>query len=118
MKLIKYLFFILVLIGSLIFLVKLNELNSPNGELIHVKIPFTQDRFEDGINIWIVMVSTFSAGVILGFIIALIQLIAQKREVISLRSTLRKLQSELDSLRNQSIEDDIAIDERTESIDL
>ena len=46
---------------------------------------------------------------IIGFIIALIQIISQKAEIISLKSTLRKANNELDSLRNQDLDDDIEL---------
>ena len=50
-----------------------------------------------------------SIGVFIGFIIALIQIISQKAEIISLKSTLRKANDELDSLRNQDLDDDIEL---------
>jgi len=45
--------------------------------------------------------------------LALFQIISQKSEVISLRSKLRRLQVELDSLRNQAISDDIILSDDT-----
>jgi len=56
--------------------------------------------------------------VIIGFLTALIQIIAQKREVISLKSKVRRLQVELDSLRNQSVEDEIIISDTDEGLNL
>ena len=55
MKLLKYLLFIIILIGSLIFLVELNQLNIINGESIKIKIPFLVDSnlYSDGFNVWI-----------------------------------------------------------------
>ena len=111
MKLLKYLLFIIILIGSLIFLVELNQLNIINGESIKIKIPFLVDSnlYADGFNVWIVLVSTLTAGVFIGFFIALLQIISHKSEIISYRSRLKRLQVELDSLRNQAIDDDIEI---------
>ena len=40
MKLIKYLIWILLLMGSLVFLVQLNELNQFEGNILSIKIPF------------------------------------------------------------------------------
>ena len=109
MKLIKYLLWILVLMGSLVFLVQLNELNQFDGNAMTIQIPFLVDlpEYENGFNVWMVLVMTLTTGVIIGFLLALVQIISQKSEVFSLKSKLRRLQVELDSLRNESIEDDI-----------
>ena len=65
----------------------------------------------DGIKVWEAIILTLSAGVFLGFIIALFQMIAQKSEIISLKSKIRRLNSELDNLRNHDIDDDIEIND-------
>ena len=111
MKLLKYLLFIIILIGSLIFLVELNQLNTINGESVNIKIPFLVEsgNYVNGFNVWIVLVGTLTAGVFIGFFIALLQIISQKSEIMSFRSKLKRLQVELDSLRNQAIDDDIEI---------
>ena len=111
MKLIKYLVWILLLMGSLVFLVKFNELNQFDGNPLAIKIPFFVDipSYEDGFKVWLVLVMTLTTGVIIGFLLALFQILSQKREVFSLKSQLRRIQVELDSLRNQSVEDDMEI---------
>ena len=111
MKLIKYLIWILLLIVSLVFLVQLNELNQFDGNSLTIKIPFLVDlpQYENGFNVWMVLVMTLTTGVVIGFILALFQIISQKSEVFSLKSKLRKVQVELNSLRNESIEDDIEL---------
>ena len=111
MKLIKYLLWILLLMGSLVFLVQLNELNQFEGNILTIKIPFLVDMpgYENGFNVWMVLVMTLTAGVIIGFLLALFQIISQKSEVFSLKSKLRRVHVELDSLRNESIEDDIML---------
>ena len=110
MKLIKYLIWILLLMGSLVFLVQLNELNQFDGNVLTIKIPFlNMPRYENGFNVWIVLVMTLTAGVVIGFLLALFQIISQKSEVFSLKSKLRRIQAELDSLRNDSIDDDIVL---------
>ena len=115
MKLIKYLIWILLLMGSLVFLVKLNELNQFDGNVLTIKIPFlNMPQYENGFNVWIVLVMTLTAGVVIGFLLALFQIISQKSEVFSLKSKLRRIQAELDSLRNESIDDDIVL---TDEID-
>ena len=115
MKLIKYLIWILLLMGSLVFLVQLNELNQFDGNALTIKIPFLIDfpQYENGFNVWMVLVMTLTAGVVIGFILALFQIISQKSEVFSLKSNLRRVQVELDSLRNESIDDDIELTDET-----
>ena len=117
MKLLKYLVFILILIGSLIFLVELNNLNTVDGQPISIKVPYlvTSPEYVDGFNVWMALVGTLTAGVLIGFFLAFFQIISQKSEVISLRSKLRRLQVELDSLRNQAIDDDIILSDDTKS---
>ena len=111
MKLIKYLLWILLLMGSLVFLVQLNELNQFEGNILTIKIPFLLDMpgHENGFNVWMVLVMTLTAGVIIGFLLALFQIISQKSEVFSLKSKLRRVHVELYSLRNESIEGDIIL---------
>jgi len=118
MKLIKYLIWILLLMGSLVFLVQLNELNHFDGNILTIKIPFLIDMpgYENGLNVWMVLVMTLTAGVVIGFLLALFQIISQKSEVFSLKSKLRRIQAELDSLRNESIDEDfILTDEMDDS---
>jgi len=120
MKLIKYLLWILLLMGSLVFLVQLNELNQFEGNILTIKIPFLVDipGYENGFNVWMVLVMTLTAGVIIGFLLALFQIISQKSEVFSLKSKLRRVQVELDSLRNESIEDDIILTDEVDDSSL
>ena len=118
MKLIKYLFWVLLLMGCLVFLVKFNELNQFDGNPLAIKIPFLVDipDYENGFKVWLVFVMTLTLGVIIGFILALFQIVSQKKEVFSLKSQLRRVHVELDSLRNQSVEDDMEIiDEMNDS---
>ena len=120
MKLIKYLLWILLLMGSLVFLVQLNELNQFEGNILTIKIPFLVDipGYENGFNVWMVLVMTLTAGVIIGFLLALFQIISQKSEMFSLKSKLRRVQVELDSLRNESIEDDIILTDEVDDSSL
>mgnify|MGYP001160787502 FL=1 len=118
MKLIKYLFWVLLLMGSLVFLVKFNELNQFDGNPLVIKVPFLVDipSYENGFKVWLVLVMTLTSGVIIGFLLAFFQILSQKKEVFSLKSKLRRVHVELDSLRNQSVEDDMEIiDEMNDS---
>ena len=120
MKLIKYLLWILLLMGSLVFLVQLNELNQFEGNILTIKIPFLVDipEYENGFNVWMVLVMTLTAGVIIGFLLALFQIISQKSEEFSLKSKLRRVQVELDSLRNESIENDFILTDEVDDSSL
>ena len=112
MKLIKYILFIIILIISAVFIKELDSLNVlADGTPIKVKIPYLTNAvgFGEGLDVWQAIIFTLSIGVFIGFIIALIQIISQKAEIISLKSTLRKTNNELDSLRNQDLDDDIEL---------
>ena len=126
MKLLKYFLFIAILIASLFFFVKLDSMNVvrdlanlDSGSPIKIQIPFLIDNpsFEDGFEVWVVLLGTLSIGVIVGFLMALFQIISQKSDLIKTRSKLKKLQLELDSLRNQAIDDDIEITDELEELD-
>ena len=66
--------------GSLVFLVKLNELNQFEGNTLVIKIPFLTDMagYENGFNVWMVLVMTLTAGVIIGFLLALFHIICNR----------------------------------------
>ena len=63
---------------------------------------------------WQILIS-MGLGVIIGFILAMFQILSQKGEIYSLRSKVRKMQVELDSLRNESIEDEIELKDETDN---
>ena len=112
MKLFKYMLFIVILIFSIVFIIKLNELNTFDQGPLRVKIPGIQSIEginPEGIKVWEAVIFSLSIGVFIGFIIALFQMIAQKTEIISLKSNIRRLKNELDNLRNNAIEDDVEI---------
>jgi hypothetical protein len=102
--------------GSLWFLLEFNKLNQPDGDAMTIRIPFLVDvpGYEKGFEIWRVLIMTLTTGVVIGFILALFQILSQKSEVFSLKSKLRRMQVELDSLRNESIDDDIVITDETD----
>ena len=105
MKLIKYIISVLLIIGSVYFFLELNELNKQDGNSIRIKIPFIERNNEIvDFKITEVFISIFTIGFLSGFLIALIQILSQKAEMISVRSKLKKVQTELNDLRNQSIE--------------
>ena len=111
MKLLKYFLFLMILSSSIYFLIELNELNMVEGDPIKIKIPFitNEEAFPGGLNVWMVLLITFTLGVVLGFVISLIQMISLKSETITLKSKNKKIQIELDALRNQGLEDELDI---------
>ena len=74
-----------------------------------IKIPFIENSSSlvDGFNVWVILLMTFTLGVVLGFVISLIQMISLKGETITLKSKNKKIQIELDALRNQGIDDEL-----------
>ena len=113
MKLLKYVFFIIILISCIVFIIQLDKLNTLESGPIMIKFPYlsSMKNFENGIQVWEAIILTLSIGVFIGFIIALFQLISQKSEILSLKSKIRRLTNELDNLRNQSLDDDIDIED-------
>ena len=73
MKLFKYILFVVVLIMSIIFIIKLNQLNIVDQEPTKIKFPYIIkfDGYEQGIQVWEAIILTLSIGVFLGFSIAL-----------------------------------------------
>ena len=113
MKLLKYILFIIILIVSVKFIMELDTLNINSDNLpIKIKIPYLTDVSNldsEGMKVWQAVILTLSLGVFIGFVIALIQIISQKSEIISLKSNLRKSQNELDNLRNQNLDEDVPL---------
>ena len=109
MKLLKYFLFLIILSTSIYFLIELNEINMIDGQPIKIKIPFIENSSSlvDGFNVWVILLMTFTLGVVLGFLISLIQMISLKSETITLKSKNKKIQIELDALRNQGIDDEL-----------
>ena len=123
MKLLKYVLFIVILIFSVKFIMELDALNvMDDGTSVTIKIPYITNESgldSGGMKVWQAVILTLSLGVFIGFIIALIQIISQKSEIISLKSNLRKSQNELDNLRNQTLDEDVPLfDEITDEEDI
>ena len=112
MKLIKYIINLIILTGSLIFLKRLSDLNIINDKNLLIKIPFLDNSTGQGyqeFEVWVVVLGILTVGVLLGFFIALFQILSQKGELMSVRSKLKRLQIEIDNLRNESIDEDIIL---------
>ena len=116
MTLIKYIINLIVLTGTLFFLKKLSDINETiDGQTLMIKIPFlsnqaTGESFQE-FPVWIIVLGMLTIGVLLGFFIALFQILSQKGELVSMKSKLKRLQVEIDTLRNESIHEDIELND-------
>ena len=116
MKLIKYIINLIILTGTVVFLKKLSDINETiNGETLMIKIPFlgnqlSGESFQE-FPVWIIVLGMLTVGVLLGFFIALFQILSQKGELVSMRSKVKRLQVEIDNLRNESIGEDIELND-------
>ena len=114
MKLIKYIINLIILTGRIYFLLDLSKINElETGEKMTVKIPFISGQASTPyeLEVWLAVLAVLTVGVLLGFFIAIFQILSQKGELISTRSKLKRLQIEIDNLRNESIDEDIDIDD-------
>ena len=112
MKLIKYIINLVILTVSLVFLKQLSALNVIDDKNLLIKIPFLDNGSGQGyqeFEVWVVVLGILTVGVLLGFLIALFQILAQKGELMTTRSKLKRLQVEIDNLRNESIDEDIML---------
>ena len=64
-----------------------------------------------------ILFGTFAFGVIMGFLIPVIQYISAKGEVRKLRKEAKKLRSELNDLRNVGIESELEVEEDNPLVD-
>ena len=116
MKLIKYIINLIILTGTVVFLKKLSDINETiDGETLMIKIPFlgnqlSGESFQE-FPVWIIVLGMLTVGVLLGFFIALFQILSQKGELVSMRSKVKRLQVEIDNLRNESIDEDIELND-------
>ncbi len=103
MRLLK-LFVIIILIIAFGTLLYQNQILNPDPITI-----WLYPNYQIQLLLPIILALTFFTGSILGFLIALFQIISEKKDSMSLRTRVKRLQVELDSLRNYAIEDDIDI---------
>ena len=143
MKLLKYFLFIAMLISTAWYITELEDSNRMNDILgedikendniqnidledpVKVQIPYIAGKdsqsiigLNENIKVKYVIIGSLSIGVAIGFLMALFQIISQKSQMIKQRSKLKKLQVELDTLRNQAIDENIEIiDEIEDDLD-
>ena len=112
MRLIKSLLGIIILVGSAFFLYQ-NQVINPED----ITIWLYYDK-EVTLKLPVIMAMAFLIGAIIGIFLSAFQIITHKAEIMSLKSAKRKLQIELDTLRNQAISDDIEIKDASENLEL
>ena len=126
------------------YLYRLHIINTADGEALRIRIPYVTAECEpqiqyvrvqepgdstftlkmveepcsEGIPVEIVLFFTLLGGVLIGFFFALIQIMILKGQTLTLKNAIRRLEGELNELRNQSITDEIALRDANESIDL
>lgn len=107
------LFVVIILIIAFGTLLYQNQILNPDPITI-----WLYPNFQIQLLLPIILALTFLGGSILGFLIALFQIISEKKDTMSLRTKVKRLQVELDSLRNYAIEDDIDIKDSNASFDV
>ncbi|MAJ44369.1 MAG: hypothetical protein CMF96_06450 [Candidatus Marinimicrobia bacterium] len=112
MRLIKSLIGIFIVVGSVFFLFQ-NHVINPNDMTIWIYY-----GKEINLKLTEIIALFFLLGAIIGILLSAIQIISHKAEIMSLKSTKRKLQVELDTLRNQAISDDVEIKDASDNIEL
>lgn len=114
MRILKIFISIIIIIGLSLLLYENQELN-PDPLFI-----WLYPGMVKSVLLPILIALTLLVGVVVGFFIALNQILTEKGESRVLRTKVKKLQEELDELRNQAISDvnDIVIRDTTENVEL
>lgn len=112
MRIIKSLIGITILVGGAFFLYQNHVINPEPMTL------WLYYGYEVQLKLTEIIALTFLSGATIGLIISAIQIITHKTEIMSLNSTKKKLQIELDTLRNQAISDDIEIKDSIDTPEL
>ena len=135
MKLIQSLFFIMLLVAGVYFIVELISANNQyfikdtyykteiaqsdsnivvsdstaaSIDQVMINIPFSESESE-GMKVWVFFILVLTSGLILGFLISLVNIFSQRRKIIYQKTELKKMKSELDTLRNQNIDDNLIL---------
>lgn len=104
MRVFKVFFGLLVLLGLLLVLIQ-------NTDNVTVNLVFKE--YQDS-PLAVVLIITLAVGIFIGFMIALSSILESKAETRILRGESKKLTSEINSLRNIAVEDDLYDDDDEE----
>lgn len=100
MRLTGILVALLFMLGILMFL-------SVNlGQQVDIRFPFINVSFLD-LELHIVMIYTFSIGILIGFLLPIFLVLEFKMENYRLSRNLKKIQDELNNLRNVAIQEEL-----------
>ena len=140
MKLIQSLFFIMLLVVGVYFIVELISANDEHFiektyyrtglaqsiqsyqiadsisvpvDQVMISIPFSEPESE-GMKVWVFFILVLTSGLILGFLISLVNIFSQRRKIMHQKSELKKMKSELDTLRNQNIDENLILSDNFE----
>mgnify|MGYP001292667050 CR=1 FL=1 len=140
MKLIQSLFFIILLVVGVYFIVELISANDEHFiektyyrtglaqsiqsyqiadsisvpvDQVMISIPFSEPESE-GMKVWVFFILVLTSGLILGFLISLVNIFSQRRKIMHQKSELKKMKSELDTLRNQNIDENLILSDNFE----
>ena len=97
MKLVKIFAGLVVLILVLVFLMQ-------NTKVVSVNLVFAQ--FEN-VQVAMIMLGALSVGILIGYGVALTNILSSKTEIRSLKTKNRRLSDELNDLRNVAIDEGI-----------
>ncbi|MBC8345188.1 MAG: LapA family protein [Candidatus Marinimicrobia bacterium] len=97
MKLVKIFAGLVVLILVLIFLMK-------NTNVVSVDLVFAQ---YENVQVAMVMLGALSVGILIGYGVAVTNILSSKTEIRSLKTKNRRLSDELNDLRNVAIDEGI-----------
>tara|TARA_B100001750_G_C15351342_1_gene517342 strand:+ start:36 stop:395 length:360 start_codon:yes stop_codon:yes gene_type:complete len=110
MRLIKLILSVVIVIFAGIFLYENRILNPDKITL------WLYPRYQLDLDFPVILALTLLLGALIGFFIAVFQILTYKRESILLKSKNKRLQVELDSLRNQAIDDELIISDTNDVI--
>ena len=99
MKILRWIVTVLIMFLIVLFVIQNSNLNPP------VTIKFFWKSSAVEIDALILVFLTFLLGLVLGFLIAGIKILAKKNELRVLSNNYKKLKKEIDLLRNQGLEE-------------
>ena len=99
MRLLKILLGLLIVLGLAVWLA--------NNSDQHVTIWLYPGNELLDINLAMALVSTLAIGILLGFVVGLVQIMTQHRDIVVQNRQLKSLRTELNNLRHSGLEEDI-----------
>ncbi len=98
---------LILMVGVLVFL------TANLGQTVSIAIPFGGAVY-DSLNFHTVLIYTFSIGILLGFLFPIFLVFEFKMDKLRLERKLKKIQEELNNLRNVAIQEELEVEGVTE----